>query len=306
MIVSVFSRAARTSTIGVFLGLVLGIVGSNAATLEDFSAVAAGSPHYAGTWEISGDLVGSTSPAGDLSQGAGVYEISGTGVFNDAGSYLEIHLSSSADLGSQPALEVSAQSLAGNEASAFEIRLFDSAGRSAYAVFLTSDFPTGDNATVTAPMVKHHEFDDSTVETLRISGGQLAGSDAFAVSFDAIGTSAGSFHDADSDRDGILSLSELLRVIEIYNTRFGTRRTGAYRLASSSPDGFEVAGDIDEGVANPLARYHSADYGRDGRVSLSELLRVIELYNFREGTTRVGAYRIDPDTVDGFRPGRRE
>ena len=49
--------------------------------------------------------------------------------------------------------------------------------------------------------------------------------------------------------------------------------------------------------------YHTADFNRDGAVSLNELLRVIELYNTREGTTRTGRYELDPNTADGFRPG---
>tara|TARA_R110002167_G_scaffold340044_1_gene547923 strand:- start:184 stop:381 length:198 start_codon:yes stop_codon:yes gene_type:complete len=33
-----------------------------------------------------------------------------------------------------------------------------------------------------------------------------------------------------------------------------------------------------------LATCHSADFDQDARLSLTELLRVIELYNFRDGT----------------------
>ena len=49
--------------------------------------------------------------------------------------------------------------------------------------------------------------------------------------------------------------------------------------------------------------YHSADSNRDGRIGLLELTRVIELYNYRIGTTRTGAYRLQAGTEDGYTPG---
>jgi len=52
-----------------------------------------------------------------------------------------------------------------------------------------------------------------------------------------------------------------------------------------------------------LSHYHSADTGRDGRFSLIELTRVIELYNTRAGTARTGAYHVQAGTEDGFAPG---
>jgi hypothetical protein len=51
-----------------------------------------------------------------------------------------------------------------------------------------------------------------------------------------------------------------------------------------------------------LARVHSADSNRDGKISLTELTRVIELYNTRNGTTRTGAYKMQTGTEDGFAP----
>ncbi len=106
-------------------------------------------------------------------------------------------------------------------------------------------------------------------------------------------------HDADTDADERLSLTELLRVIQLYNTRSGTTRTGRYRVDDAAADGFTPdAGDAGE----TLARHHSADTDRDGQLSLTELLRVIQLYNTRSGTTRTGAYRAREGTVDGFEP----
>jgi formylglycine-generating enzyme required for sulfatase activity len=48
---------------------------------------------------------------------------------------------------------------------------------------------------------------------------------------------------------------------------------------------------------------HSSDANRDGRIGLLELTRVIELYNYRSGTTRTGAYHAQGGTEDGFAPG---
>ncbi len=111
------------------------------------------------------------------------------------------------------------------------------------------------------------------------------------------------YHSADTNRDWRLSLSELLRVIELYNTRSGTQRTGRYQVAEGTADGFNGDSSSADGAPLELPRYHSGDYNRDGHFSLSELLRVIELYNTRAGTTRTGTYRAAEGTDDGFAPG---
>lgn len=47
------------------------------------------------------------------------------------------------------------------------------------------------------------------------------------------------YHSADTNANAQLGLIELTRVIELFNTRSGTTRTGAYQLATSSTeDGF--------------------------------------------------------------------
>lgn len=51
------------------------------------------------------------------------------------------------------------------------------------------------------------------------------------------------------------------------------------------------------------ASLHSADSNRDGKISLIELTRVIELYNYRSNTTRTGQYKPQSGTEDGFSPG---
>ena len=111
-------------------------------------------------------------------------------------------------------------------------------------------------------------------------------------------TRALGYHSADTDRNWRLSLLELTRVIELYNTRDGTTRTGAYHTDATTEDGFAAG-------TGTITSHHSADTNQDGRLSLLELTRVIELYNTRDGTTRTGEYRrTDADTEDGFAPGR--
>jgi hypothetical protein len=114
---------------------------------------------------------------------------------------------------------------------------------------------------------------------------------------------APSLHSADTDGNNRLSLSELLRVIELYNTRFGTSRTGRYTTSGGTEDGFAPDNSVDGSTSVSLSRYHSADTDRDAKLSLSELLRVIELYNYRDGTTRTGEYHASASGEDGFATG---
>jgi len=53
-------------------------------------------------------------------------------------------------------------------------------------------------------------------------------------------------HDADIDQDNEFSLSELLRVIELYNTREGTKRTGIYHPDGTGVDGFATGPEPEE------------------------------------------------------------
>jgi len=108
-------------------------------------------------------------------------------------------------------------------------------------------------------------------------------------------------HSADTNQDGRLSLVELTRVIELYNTRNGATRTGRYKVQAGTEDGF--AQDTTATANQTLTQYHSADSNRDGQIGLSELTRVIDLYNTRAGTSRTGQYHVQAGTEDGFAPG---
>jgi len=106
------------------------------------------------------------------------------------------------------------------------------------------------------------------------------------------------YHSADSDKNYVISLQELLRVIELYSFTSGGLRTGEYSDGFGSSDGFLAS-------RGRLSSYHSADSNKDGKLSLSELLRVIEIYNYRAtgGASRSGQYRMSTGTEDGFAPG---
>ncbi len=111
------------------------------------------------------------------------------------------------------------------------------------------------------------------------------------------------YHSADSNRDGFISLVELTRVIEIYNVRRGTTRTGAYKIAPTTEDGFALDPERVPETPSTLSRWHSLDADHDGCLSLFELTRAIQLYNTRSGNIRTGAYRLQAGTEDGYAPG---
>ncbi len=133
----------------------------------------------------------------------------------------------------------------------------------------------------------------------------------FAVTPGPLTIASAPTHSADTSRDSRIDLVELTRVIELYNTRNGTSRTGAYAVATAATeDGFAAAPGRDPAAAVSLERYHSADTqgattgsAPDGRIGLIELTRVIQLYNYRNGTLRTGQYHVQSGTEDGFAPG---
>lgn len=94
---------------------------------------------------------------------------------------------------------------------------------------------------------------------------------------------------ADVDHDSTLSLSEVLRVVQFYNS-------GRYHCAppeEESEDGYNPGfGDILQTCA-----WHDSDLNFDYVISLSELLRVIQLYN-------IGGFRYCPReyTEDNYCP----
>jgi len=272
-----------------------------AQDIESFDDLSGGNAFFAGTWEATVAFTGTTAPATSIVQGVGVLDITGPGVTNDADSFLELHFASVLNLGDDNAISLAGETLEGNEATSLEIRLFDLAGKSARATILTSQLPG------IAPWVAGPGFDAATVEIVRISGGQLDGTAAVAVRLDSVVAVFEAipvvYHDADSDQDNRLSLSELLRLIEIYNTRWNSTRTGRYTMQAGSVDGYASDPATAEGTTPEGSRFHTADTDHNAQISLSELLRVIELYNTRSGTSRTGEYHRDSYSTDGFSSG---
>jgi Ca2+-binding EF-hand superfamily protein len=93
-------------------------------------------------------------------------------------------------------------------------------------------------------------------------------------------------HSADSNRDWAVSLTEILRVIQFFNM-------DGYHCAESTEDGYGP-GPAEEKACRP----HDTDYMlQDWRIDLSELLRLIQLFN-----SPGRAYYAAEGTEDGFAP----
>ncbi len=93
-------------------------------------------------------------------------------------------------------------------------------------------------------------------------------------------------HAADSDGDWSVSLSEILRIIQFFNS-------DSYHCEPGTEDGYAPS----LGAQDCLP--HDSDYNaQDWAVNLSELLRAIQIYNTAEGY-----YHTDGGGEDGFAPG---
>jgi len=96
-------------------------------------------------------------------------------------------------------------------------------------------------------------------------------------------------HSADPNGDWVINLSELLRVIQFFNT-------GGYHCEVGTEDGYAPGLEGDKSC-----QPHGSDYNpQDWQISLSELLRLIQFFNF-------GAYHSCPGVgEDGYCPGIKE
>jgi hypothetical protein len=153
--------------------------------------------------------------------------------------------------------------------------------------------------TLNVPVGETGDRNVTALSVFRVS----AGAANLLVTPDPLAVSQVTTHSADADRNFRISLVELTRVIQIYNTRNGTNRTGCYAVQAGTEDGFGVDAARAASATVALGAYHSADSDHNGKISLFELTRVIELYNYRTGTTRTGQYHIQVGTEDGFEPG---
>ncbi len=91
------------------------------------------------------------------------------------------------------------------------------------------------------------------------------------------------YHSVDQDEDNRISVSELLRAIQFFNS-------GGYHCADGTEDGYAPGPGEQTGCA-----VYSCDYksGADWEISLSELLRVVQFYNG-------GGYYACAEGEDGF------
>jgi len=106
-----------------------------------------------------------------------------------------------------------------------------------------------------------------------------------AVAALSIPAQAAAFHSADVNKDRRISLSELLRVIQFFNS-------GGYGCDLSGEDGYSVD-KTDQSCA-----LHNSDYNpQDWKIDLSELLRIIQLFN-------AGGYYGPVISEDGYLPGK--
>ncbi len=98
----------------------------------------------------------------------------------------------------------------------------------------------------------------------------------------------GGSHTADQDGDFLIALTELLRVIQFFNS-------SGFHCADdpgSTEDGY-----VPGPGANESCDQHASDYApHNWRIELTELLRVIQFYNS-------GGYRPYCGTEDDFAPG---
>ncbi|GEM_PF-3893161 len=93
------------------------------------------------------------------------------------------------------------------------------------------------------------------------------------------------WHSADRDHDNVIGLSELLRVIQFFNS-------GGYHCEEGTEDGYAP------GSGDPACLPHDSDYNpQDWDINLSELLRIIQFFN---SSGYHSCPEVFPPTEDGF------
>ena len=99
------------------------------------------------------------------------------------------------------------------------------------------------------------------------------------------GEGEGETHTADQNGDNLINLSELLRVIQFFNS-------GGYHCEAGTEDGYNP------GPGDTACARHDSDFNpQDWEVNLSELLRAIQFFN------STGYHRCldeDPPSEDSF------
>ncbi len=92
------------------------------------------------------------------------------------------------------------------------------------------------------------------------------------------------WHSLDTNRNSVISLSELLRLIQFFNSQ-------EFSCATETEDGYTP------GTGDQTCSPHDSDYyPQDWQIDLSELLRAIQFFNSN-------AYHLNNESEDGFGPG---
>jgi hypothetical protein len=106
------------------------------------------------------------------------------------------------------------------------------------------------------------------------------------VTLTVIAPASEGFHTADVNADWVISLGELLRVVQLYNL-------AGIQCDATAEDGFR------SGSGDTTCAPHSSDYApQDWRIGVNELLRLVQFYNVPNST-----YHAENGTEDGFAPG---
>ncbi|HPO15005.1 MAG TPA: PASTA domain-containing protein [Candidatus Hydrogenedentes bacterium] len=135
------------------------------------------------------------------------------------------------------------------------------------------------------------DYNDLVPEGQIIQQNPAAGSEVPCEAAVDIVVSLGPSYDGllmvDQDGDSLVSLSELFRIIQFYNS-------DSFHCDASTEDGYDI------GPGDTTCTPYDSDYSpQDWRITVHELLRVIQFYNS-------GGYHYCPDdgTEDGFCPGQ--
>jgi hypothetical protein len=156
-------------------------------TLQNFSNVLDGNTFFTGSWEATGDTIGTANPNSQFSQGAGVYNIASSTATNSADSSIVFFNSPLLSIGTNTQISVTAKLLSGNTATSFTVFLSNTnPSLSASVSFPTSLFNSGGYATATLSFFQTGGFNPNAIETVKITGNQIGGSSAFDISFDNI------------------------------------------------------------------------------------------------------------------------
>jgi hypothetical protein len=158
-------------------------------TLQDFSSVVGPNTFFYGSWEATGDVSGTLNKNSQFVQGAGVFDITGASAIiptNSSASKLEFFNVPRVSIGTNTLLSVTAQALANNAATSFEISLKDAGGKSASVSFNATSFPTGSYTTAIGVLTFDSGFLSSSIDSMIISGAQPVGTAVFNFSFDNV------------------------------------------------------------------------------------------------------------------------